>query len=195
MKIGLTGNIATGKSLCYEIMTQHEKVVGFDADAEVQRLYKEPHVIEELVLALGDGILNVQGELERSRIRELFLRKPEVKKLLEDIFHPKVQASYEANVCSLDKGKVLLADIPLLYETNRYHFDKVIVVGCSSQTQLLRLQKRSGFDKTTARDLACKQMCLYEKMHYADVVLWNEGNKDQLRRQIETLCNHLFLDE
>lgn len=193
MIIGLTGNIATGKSTVYRELVSLRHVVGFDADAVVHELYLHEEVVCELVSAFGSDIFNASGEVCRNKLRERFLTVSDARLLLEDIFHPRVRSEYGSLVQAIKPSEHLIADIPLLFEKELpYVFDKVIVVTCSAETQLKRLMVRSGLDRSVAREMINKQVALSEKVAKADYVLWNEGCPEQLQRQIKTLVHHLF---
>lgn len=193
MQLGLTGSIATGKSTVYERMLKDPRLVGFDADAVVHHLYAQREVIEQLADIFGGAILSPDGTANRDRLRELFLKDSGVKGQLEEIFHPRVRRAYQTLLAQVRSDQIILADIPLLLERNvPYEFDGVVVVACSSQTQLLRLKARSSLDTETARELINMQIALTSKIDKADYVLWNEGSPLQLQRQIDTLVHHLF---
>jgi len=192
MLIGLTGNIATGKSTIYKLLCEYENVQGFDADKVVDSLYSNPDVITELVEELGESIINNES-ISRVKVRELFLSDSQVRNILEKIFHPRVYKEYLNLFHSLPKGHHLLADIPLLFEKETpYDFDKIITIACSDKIQLSRLMLRSSLDKETALAMIKKQVALSEKMRQSDIVLWNNGNLDHLQRQINLLVEQIF---
>ncbi len=193
MQLGLTGNIATGKSTVYALLMEREDTVGFDADAVVHALYDTAEVQEELMARLGPQILQADGTVCRGQIREAFLRDQTVRPFLEDVFHPRVHTQYSQLLGALPADKVLVADIPLLYEKETpYEFDAVVTVACSADLQLSRLMSRSALDKATALKMIKKQVALSYKILQADHVIWNNGGVDQLRNQLDLLVHHIF---
>lgn len=193
MILGLTGNIATGKSTVFKRLTQSQNIKGFDADQCVYDLYKEEAVIKELVSLFGKEVLDDGGNPVRSIIRREILKNPELKKELEGVFHPRVQDSFHRVKESLAEGEHLVADIPLLFEKDvAYPLDRVIVVACSSDTQFKRLRLRSKLDIDTTNAMIASQVSISHKISLADHVIWNEGCHDQLERQIDTLIHHIF---
>ena len=107
MHIGLTGNIATGKSTVFRLLTEREGVVGFDADLVVHDLYQRKSVVDQLVSHLGSGILDEQGAVSRVNVRNLFLEDKKVRGLLESIFHPLVYEEYLMLSSNLSSGSIL----------------------------------------------------------------------------------------
>ncbi len=193
MQLGLTGNIATGKSTVFKHLLSLEGVVGFDADAVVHQLYRTDEVKQELMSAFGEQIVRAEGEVDRAVLRQLFLSQDGVREQLEAIFHPKVHAEYEQLTSQKSEGQVLVADIPLLFEKQvPYEFDKTIVVACGATVQLERLQSRSGLDRETAQAMINKQVALSSKIDKADHVIWNNGDLAMLQRQIDSLVYHIF---
>ena len=150
-------------------------------------------MIEALIERFGECIRLDDGNVSRSVLRSLFLNNPDAKRGLEEVFHHRVRARYDSFVGGKKNDQIAVADIPLLYETgNNYGFDKVIVVACRAETQLLRLKERSSLDTETAKDMISQQLPIADKIKQADFVLWNEGSPTQLNLQIDTLTHHLF---
>jgi len=193
MFIGLTGNIATGKSAAFRIFCALRNAIRFDADAEVHALYRTEIVKKQLVSNFGTEVIDENGDVDRELIRRLFLTDSSVRPYLEGLFHPLVYERYEKKCQQLKQGEVLVADIPLLFEKDsNYRFDYVVTVACSSDIQLKRLISRSGLDKHTAMEMIKKQVALSYKISQSDFVLWNNGSLDQLQSQLNTLVHHIF---
>ena len=193
MLLGLTGNIATGKSTVFDYLTSRSYILGFDADAVVHELYRCDAVRDELVSCFGEGILGSDQKPCRQKLRALLLSQPDAKPQLEKVFHERVREKYQEKVDSLQSGQWLVADIPLLYETEKlYLFEHVVVVACSKMMQIKRFRERSKLDRDSITKMMNLQDALSQKMVRADFVLWNEGSLSQLHKQIDTLVLHLF---
>lgn len=193
MRIGLTGNIATGKSVAFQALCKLDQVVGFDADAEVHSLYETDEVKNAIVSHFGADVIDEAGNVDRARLRGLFLKDPNVKVILEGLFHPLVYERYEEVSSNLGSREILVADIPLLFEKeSAYQFSSVITVACSSDIQLRRLMSRSNLDKAVALEMIKKQVALSHKMSKSDFVLWNNGSLDQFQNQLNLLVHHIF---
>jgi len=193
MQLGLTGNIATGKSTVFRLLSKRNDFLGFDADAVVHRLYGQSTVVDRLIAEFSCCILDESGVVDRSQIRKLFLADESVRGRLEAIFHPLVYMEYQKSLSELQPNQVMLADIPLLFEKESpYDFDYTVTVACSTDLQLSRLIARSNLDKDVALKMINKQVALSYKMRQSDCVLWNNGSLDLLQRQLNLLVHRIF---
>lgn len=194
MIIGLTGGIAAGKSTVRQLLASRGSMRVFDADAVVRRLLAgEPGVAAAIRDGLGPEFLGSDGKPDRARLRGAIYADKQARHQLEDVLHPLVRDEWLA----LRKGALaaednMLADIPLLYETGaESFFDVVMVVGCSPGTQFARLRAR-GIDPELAEAMLASQWPMGQKVHRADLVIWNDGSLAALGRQTELLFNQLF---
>ena len=86
-------------------------------------------------------------------------------------------------------------DVPLLFEKNlQAQFDRIIVVGCSTELQIQRLHSRNGLSREQAMDRIRNQMDLKNKMQMANDVLWNEGTPHDLELQVNLLVQKLRIE-
>ena len=150
-RIGLTGGIGSGKSTAAKVLAQLGAAV-IDADA-LARSVTAPGgtAIPALRTAFGEAVLDAQGGLDRQRMRELAFTDAQVKKQLETIVHPLVKQAIDQQAQSaLAAGaRVLVFDIPLLVESGRWRsqVDGVLVIDCSTDTQIARVQARNGWPR------------------------------------------------
>jgi dephospho-CoA kinase len=112
---------------------------------------------------------------------------------LEAIIHPVVRQRWMAlrSEC-LDLGQDFLADIPLLFETGgASHFETVVVVATSIETQRVRLAAK-GLEPCLAEAMLASQWPIGQKVALADHVIWNDGSPAELERQCVLLLDALF---
>ena len=189
--IGITGGIATGKSVfCEELHLLLPSAIFFDADQAARDLSQsDPEVRELISEAFGAGIYSPEGDLNRAQLRSIVFADPEKKQALEQILHPRIRRQWAVQAESRrDSTEFFLADIPLLYETGGETLcDRVVVVACSQRIQLQRLMMRSALDQGAAEQIVAAQMPLAEKIARADHVVWNNGPLAGLTAQAETL--------
>lgn len=188
--LALTGGIATGKSTFARFFCDlAPNACLFDCDACVHDLLTKPEVVASIAASLGQDLTSADGTLDRSRLRELVFEHSDRRKTLEGILHPLVRrACHEAMQQARDSGVAafFLADVPLLYESDfPLRRDLDIVVACGPQTQRSRLMARSEFSPALVDRILTVQLPIAEKMDRADVVLWNGGQPESLRRQTE----------
>ncbi len=117
--VGITGGIATGKSTVaaalHQSLSAHLPVEWFSADFEARRLTNSDlHVQEEIELVFGAQLFDGNRRLRRERLRELVFQDPSARKILESILHPRIRSAWLERT---NTGTLLLAEIPLLFET------------------------------------------------------------------------------
>ena len=132
--LGITGGAASGKStFTEELAAFFPNAQKFSADAEVRHLTEnDPEVVRQIMSVFGDDAYTVEGSYRREKVREAVFNTPSLREKLNAILHPKVRATWYAlsEKCH-DRENWLLAEIPLLYETQGDILcDRVITVGC-----------------------------------------------------------------
>ena len=192
--IGITGGVATGKSSFSRHL--HELIGGklFDADQAARDLQEnDPEVRETIRAEFGPESFSLTGELNREALRAIIFSDKEKKRALEQILHPRIRRQWATEAeTSRQGGKIFLADIPLLYETEGETIcDRVVVVACSEQIQQERLVARSALSLADARSIIASQMSLSEKISRADHLAWNNGPQSVLESQAATFANFL----
>jgi dephospho-CoA kinase len=134
-----------------------------------------------VVERFGHDVLAEDGSLRRQALASLVFADPKARHDLEAIIHPAVRRSIEDFFAALppDTG-IAVADIPLLYETNRAaDFDAVIVAACPPAMQLARVMARDGVSEASARRRIAAQLPIDEKVRQADYVIDTSGTFEQ----------------
>lgn len=189
--IGITGGIATGKTTFCECLRKIcPEAKFFNADAAAKQLVDlNDEVKQELQNEFGPKIYLPGGALDRERLRAIVFHDAAKKVSLEKILHPRIRAQWSAGAQKYRKSPDLFfADIPLLYETGGETLcDRVVVVACSREIQVLRLLERGRIDRLIAGQIIDSQMPLQEKINRADHVVWNNGDRAVLAEQASTL--------
>ncbi len=192
--IGLTGNIATGKSAVARMLAELGAHV-IDADALVHRLERRgTPVYEAIVAGFGEGILRADGEIDRARLGDHVFSDPAALARLEAIVHPAVGAEIEAQIASLsqsteggagDRPIVIVIEAIKLFEAGLHtRCQAVWVVTAPYPVQLERLMRTRGWSETEARLRIKAQPPQSEKIARADVVIDNSGNLEHTRAQV-----------
>jgi dephospho-CoA kinase len=178
-RIGLTGGIGSGKSTAAKVLSQLGAAV-IDADAWARSVTAPGGTaIAPLRAAFGEAVLDAQGGLDRQRMRELAFSDPQVKTQLEAIVHPLVKQAIDQQAQSaLAAGaRVLVFDIPLLVESGRWRsqVDGVLVIDCSNDTQIARVQARNGWPREQILAVIQAQATREQRQAAADWLILNEG--------------------
>jgi dephospho-CoA kinase len=178
-RIGLTGGIGSGKSTAAKVLAQLGAAV-IDADA-MARSVTAPGgpAIAPLSAAFGEAVLDAQGGLDRQRMRDLAFTDAQVKKQLEAIVHPLVKQAIdqEAQSALAAGARVLVFDIPLLVESGRWRsqVDGVLVIDCSTDTQIARVQARNGWPREQILAVIQAQATREQRQAAADWLILNDG--------------------
>ena len=190
-RVGLTGGIATGKSV---VRAELERlaVPTIDADVIARDVVAQGTPALAAILArFGPGVLDEHDALDRRKLGSIVFADQEARRDLERIVHPAVKAAIDAWLDSVgrENHNVAVAVIPLLYETGRERdFDVVITTACSTDEQLRRVMSRDSLSEVQAQQRIAAQLSTEEKVRRANYAIWTDGTYENTKRQIlETL--------
>jgi dephospho-CoA kinase len=188
LRIGLTGGIASGKSIVTQRFSEL-KVPVIDADVVARRVVEpgEPG-LDQVVRRFGPGVLDASGKLDRRALRELIFRDLGSRQALDAILHPLIRAAMELEAADA-KGPYLVMAIPLLIESGRARerVNRVLVVDVDEAQQLKRLQARDFSSAEQARAILASQASREARLAAADDVLKNNGSVADLRQAVDVL--------
>ncbi len=185
--IGLTGGIASGKSLVSgELRKLGAEVI--DAD-QIAREVVQPGkpAWMQIVREFGDSFLDSSGHIDRKALGRLVFSDPRELEKLNRITHPPILAEIARLLqCRIPaSGGVVVIDAPLLFETGLDKLvDEIWVVDADFPTQLRRLMERDRLSEHEARRRIALQMPLPEKVRSADRILKNTGTPEMTVRQV-----------
>ena len=191
MLIGLTGSIGSGKTTVAKRLNALGAHV-LDAD-EYSRAETERGAggLREIVSAFGEGILRVDGALDRKKLAEAVFSNEEKRLRLNALLHPRILSSMRARageILKSDPGAVVVYDMPLLIEAGEHaHVDRVWLVAADEETRVSRIVAR---DKCTAEEAKARiaaQMPQAEKLAYADDVIDNSQGLPALYARVDAL--------
>ncbi len=192
--LGITGGIASGKSTFRNLLLQHIRAESFDADACVSELLDEDESVRKHVLEkIHPAAYGAGGRPDRALLRELIYHDADKKRTLEAILHPIVRDRWLTKAQEASTAKrIFVVDIPLLFETSAESlFDRIITVGCSTETQLARLSGRPGMTREISEKIIASQMPIGVKVSRSHHVIWNDGALDALTAQTELFSRYL----
>lgn len=193
--IGLTGGIASGKSLVSRLLRELGALV-IDAD-QIAREVVEPGkpAYHSILREFGNQVLNPDGSLNRQALGRLVFSDPRKLERLNQITHPLIIAEIQKLLKSyrlLFPEKAVVLDAPLLYEAGLESIvDEVWVVYVDYPTQLQRLMERDGLTREEARRRIEAQLPLEEKVKRADRVIDNRGTPEETALQVRKLWNEI----
>jgi dephospho-CoA kinase len=187
VRVGLTGGIASGKSLVAAQLEARGAVI-IDADV-LAREVVEPGTpgLAAIIERFGTQVL-IDGRLNRARLADIVFADPAARGDLERIIHPAVRTRAAELERAAGSAAVVVHVIPLLVETGQQeNFDLVVTVDVDNETQIQRLMARNGFSRTEAEARIAAQASPEGRRNAADVVLDNSGSPAQLNDQIDAL--------
>lgn len=190
LKIGLTGGIASGKSLVAARLRELGATL-IDADV-LARQVVEPGTpgLAQVVAAFGRGILAADGSLDRRALGGIVFQDPSAREVLNGIIHPLVRASAAATLATAGPGDIVVQDIPLLVETGQGSgFHLVVVVDAPDDVRIQRMVELRGMTSQDARSRMAAQATRAERIAAADVVLDNSGSQAELLSRVDSLWN------
>ncbi|HKU34127.1 MAG TPA: dephospho-CoA kinase [Paenarthrobacter sp.] len=190
LKIGLTGGIASGKSLVAARLRELGATL-IDADV-LARQVVEPGTpgLARVVEAFGEGVLDANGTLDRPALGAIVFQDPSAREVLNGIIHPLVRASAAEVLSQAAPGDIVVQDIPLLVETGQGSgFHLVIVVDAPDDERIRRMVELRGMTPQDARSRMAAQATPAERIAAADVVLDNSGSQAELLSGVDSLWN------
>ena len=190
LRIGLTGGIGSGKSTVARLLASHGAAV-VDTDA-ISRLLTGPGgtAMASLKAAFGAGVMDATGALDRARMRQMAFEDGAVRTRLEAILHPLIAAETERQAALLEHARVVVFDVPLLVESQRWleRVDRVLVVDCAAETQIDRVMRRSGWSRPAVEAVIAAQATQQERLAVADDVIVNDAiTESELAEQVAAL--------
>ena len=188
LKIGLTGGIASGKSVVATRLAELGAVL-VDADA-LARSVVEPGTpgLASVVAAFGADMLDAGGRLDRARLGSVVFGNPSQLAVLNGIVHPLVRDAAAGIIAAAPAGAIVVQDIPLLVETGQgSNFHLVLVVDAPDDVRIARMLEHRGMTREEAVSRMAAQTARADRLAAADVVLDNSGSLDALLAQVNGL--------
>ena len=191
--VGLTGGIASGKTTISNLFARLGVPV-VDTDVISRKLLEPGELAFDQVCAhFGDRIIRSDGNIDRSRLREIVFNERDEKSWLETMLHPLIfQRSHDA-IGAHSAANYVLVVIPLLFETNFQSLvDRILVVDCPAEQQIERLVKRDHIDEALARKMLSQQLTNDERIARAHDIIDNRSVNADLESQVQSL-HQLYL--
>ena len=169
--IGLTGNIATGKSVVRR-MLEHLGAYTIDADALSHRVISKGAPGYQPVLdKFGTWLLDKDGQIDRSKLGRLVFADGEALTQLEDIIHPYVGQAVDLLTRRATQKVVVVEAIKLLESDLRNRCDSIWVTDAPPEVQIERLMRKRGMSREDAIQRIHAQSAQKQKLAAADVVV------------------------
>jgi dephospho-CoA kinase len=187
LRVGLTGGIASGKSIVAQRFAELGVPV-IDADVAARDVVAPGTPgFAQVIERFGAGVVAENGALDRRALRQLIFNDLGARQDLEAILHPLIREAMERSVDAAAGPYVVMA-IPLLVESgSRGRVDRILVVDADEAVQLQRVQARDGGSLDQARAILASQAGRAARLAAADDVLLNSGTVTDLRQAVDRL--------
>jgi dephospho-CoA kinase len=190
--IGLTGNIATGKSVVRK-MLEHLGAYGIDADALGHRaIAKGAPGYKPVVSLFGTWVLGPDGQIDRARLARVVFSDSGALEQLEQIVHPLVEQAIDILIRRSKQNVIVIEAIKLYESSLQSYCDSIWVTLARQEIQLARLMQKRGFDEANARYRINVQTPQEQKTADADIIIHNDGSFENTWRQVNDAWLILF---
>lgn len=195
LHLGLTGNIASGKStVTRQLASLGATIIDADVLARAAIAPGTPG-FDEVVETFGEGFVDANGAIDRAALRQRVFHDAQAREALNAIVHPAVRrlrdAEYAAAVSRGDR--IIISDVPLLFEVGLDQaFDGIILVDAPPSVRRDRLVRDRGLSPTDADAMIAAQWPSERKRAGSTWVIDNDGSREQLHARVaalwDTLC-------
>ena len=190
--IGLTGNIATGKSVVRK-MLEHLGAYGIDADALGHRaIAADAPGYQSVINTFGKWVLAPDGQIDRTKLAHVVFSDPEALLQLESIVHPLVRQAVDILIRRAPQKVIVIEAIKLLEGPLRQACDTIWVTYAQKDIQVARLTQKRGMGPAVAHQRINSQPPQLEKVKAANTVIHNEGSFENTWEQVTKAWSELF---
>jgi dephospho-CoA kinase len=193
IKLAVTGNIASGKTLVENILKE-QGILTLDSDQIVHDLLKNNPVIKSQIFELFQNIdiSDENNEISRTKVGKIVFKDAEKRKKLEEIIHPIVKTTIEEFFDKNNTQNITAVVVPLLFEANMQNmFDYIMLVTANIDVRIERLIKRNKLSTEEAMSRINCQMPQDEKVKKSDFIIDSNLTAEKTKDQVISILNKL----
>ena len=188
-RIGITGNIGSGKSLVCKIF-EHLGINIFFSDEETKRLYLLPEIKKQILDYFNDEVYFSDGSLNKKLLSYHLFKTPQALQFVESVLYPQLNKTFD-EWCQRQKSDYVLFESAILFEKKfDSQFDKIIFVSAPEEVRLQRAMLRDRCEEEIVRSRMRLQWNEDIKIEKSDFVIHNDG-KEMLIPQVVKIYNML----
>ena len=191
-RIGLTGGIASGKSLITNYIRTHKKIPILDADDLSRELIK-PNTIgyKKILNYFGNQIIDKYTSdkaINRKLLRNIIFKEKKSRDWIQKLLHPLIKEKIIKDCNQYKNNKIILLVIPLLFEAKFEDIcTEIWLIKCTEEQQIQRLIKRDQISEKEASAIIKLQLNFEEKTKFSDVILDNSDETTQWINKVKEL--------
>lgn len=176
--VGLTGGIASGKTTVANLFHQHFSVEIIDADIIAREVVaKGSKGLRDITSHFGQSVLQPNGSLNRTALREKIFSDHQEKKWLDSLLHPMIRLKMQQDISKITTPYALLV-VPLLVENQLQSMtDRVLVVDVSPEVQIQRTMARDNVSELQVNSIIASQASRKMRLKFADDIIYNDNHK------------------
>ncbi|KTC92886.1 MULTISPECIES: dephospho-CoA kinase [Legionella] len=185
--VGLTGNIASGKSTVSHFLKRRGiAVISADEVARELTLANQPALIA-IAKHFGKSVIHSNGELNRFALREMIFKDPKQRLWLEQLLHPLIRQLIQEKI-KTSAGPYVIIEIPLLNSRSDYpYLDRVLLIVANHEQKVSRVMARDHSNQEQAEAILATQVNETTHRGFADDIVNNDGSLNDLAKKIEIL--------
>ena len=187
MIIGLTGGIGSGKSVAAKFF-QDEGVTVIDADQLARQVIeKNSPGFEQVVDYFSKNILDIDGAIDRTKLRHEVFNNEDKRKALESITHPLVKEMMREKIIAAQSPYSMIM-VPLIFETNSMSsYNRILVIDCDLNLQITRASSRDKSSIELIKKIIDSQCTREERLSIANDVIPNNDSLDNLQARSQAM--------
>lgn len=175
-RIGITGNIGSGKSLVCKIFN-HLGINTFHSDEETKKLYLLPEIRKQIIDYFKDEVYFHDGRLNKKVLSYHLFKNPKALQFIEETLYPKLNETFD-KWCERQNSDFVLFESAILFEKKfESQFDKIIFVSAPEEIRLQRAMHRDNCNEENVRSRMRLQWDETTKIKKSDFVIYNDGEQ------------------
>jgi dephospho-CoA kinase len=194
IKIGVTGNIGSGKTTLTKLFNTKKTFI-FNADKKAKIHLKNHSVLQKKIINIFGSKILTSTDLDFKKLADVAFKNQKNQKILNGIVWPEISLLIECSLREAEKEnfEYFVVDAALLFEANFNHFfDYIILITADKKKRLDRALKRKNIDLSQIKKRMALQLSDKEKIASSDFVLYNNSNKNDLKKEFQNILKQII---
>ena len=193
IKIGVTGNIGSGKTTLTKYFENYKSYI-FNADKEAKNHLRNHSVLQKKIINIFGNQIVTKNKIDFKKLAEIVFESKKNQQILNGIVWPEISMLIENSLrqAENDKYDFFIVDAALLFEANFNHFfDYIILVTADKKIRLNRALKRKNLDLSQIKKRMSLQLSDSEKIKHSNFTIYNNDKKEALQNEFNKIMKLL----